>query len=103
MSAFSFTSDEWSMAPEVVSTFQSGHVEDISNENVLNERWRRLSFVRVYMRKFCLFGGWAVIFVWGVVTLYQMPARNRAGVIAGERAAVSSSSHMLGTSWSPNR
>lgn len=71
MSAFSFTSDEWSMAPEVVSTFQSGHVEDISNENVLNERWRRLSFVRVYMRKFCLFGGWAVIFVWGVVTLYQ--------------------------------
>eukprot|EP00913_Durusdinium_trenchii_P010763 g10097.t1 len=96
-------SDEWSMAPEVVSTFQSGHVEDISNENVLNERWRRLSFVRVYMRKFCLFGGWAVIFVWGVVTLYQMPARNRAGVIAGERAAVSSSSHMLGTSWSPNR
>ncbi|CAK9090835.1 unnamed protein product [Durusdinium trenchii] len=59
MSAFSFTSDEWSMAPEVVSTFQSGHVEDISNENVLNERWRRLSFVRVYMRKFCLFGGWA--------------------------------------------
>jgi len=76
-SNFSLTSNEWSMAPELVSTFRSEQSDLKSmklsrdQNDVLNQRWQHLSFVRVYVRKFCIFAGWAVIAVWLGAVIFQ--------------------------------
>lgn len=78
-SNFSLASSEYSMAPELVSAIRSeGDTKSIklprsqhSQNNVLNERWQHLSFVRIYVRKFCIFAGWAVIAVWLGAVIFQ--------------------------------
>eukprot|EP00435_Cladocopium_sp_Y103_P016454 s1184_g4.t1 len=82
------TSNEYSMAPELVSAIRSeGTMKSMkrqrtqhSQNDVLNQRWQHLSFVRVYVRKFCIFAGWAVIAVWLGAVIVQS-----GRVIAGIR------------------
>ena len=47
------------MAPELLNTFSSAAREETFSQNILSQRWANLSFVRIYVRKFCLFAGWA--------------------------------------------
>ncbi|CAJ1393963.1 unnamed protein product [Effrenium voratum] len=71
-----WTLESLELAPEVLKMVSQeellSHGRDFSHsQDVLSVRWRHLSKIRVHLRRFCIFGGWAVIVAWLVISGWQ--------------------------------